>query len=119
MLANCDDRMNITKYICHRIPERSFFIRGHQFPVCARCTGFYTGLAVYLIANHFYPHNYDLNMLIISVILMIPAAIDGGSQYLGFRESTNPLRFITGFIGGLGLIIFIKIMIRWIVYVIL
>lgn len=24
---------------CHQMPERSFFISGYQFPVCARCTG--------------------------------------------------------------------------------
>lgn len=109
--------MVLTKYICHRIPERSFFIKGHQFPVCARCTGFYTGLIVYLIVNQFYYHPYDINMLIVSMILMIPAAIDGVTQYFGPRESTNKLRFITGFIGGVGLIIFLKIIIRWIFYV--
>ena len=27
--------------ICHQRPERSFFIDGHQLPVCARCTGLY------------------------------------------------------------------------------
>ena len=106
--------MNLGKYICHQIPERSFFIKGHQFPVCARCTGFYTGLVAYLIANHFYKHSYDLNMLFISMILMIPVAIDGLTQYFGPRESTNTLRFITGFIGGVGLIIFLKIIIRWV-----
>lgn len=53
-------------------------------------------------------------MLIISMILMVPVAIDGITQYYGPRESTNNLRFITGFIGGIGLIIFLKIIIRWI-----
>ncbi|MBR4396439.1 MAG: DUF2085 domain-containing protein [Methanobrevibacter sp.] len=111
--------MKVTKYICHRIPERSFFIKGHQFPVCARCTGFYTGLVVYLIWNSFYGHEYDLNTLIISIVLMIPVAIDGLTQYFGPRESTNNLRFITGFIGGIGLIIFFKIVIRWTLNVLL
>ena len=27
--------------ICHQLPERSFFLDGHQLPVCARCTGLY------------------------------------------------------------------------------
>lgn len=117
MYLNCVDTMAITKYICHRKPERSFHIHGHQFPVCARCTGFYTGLLVYLIYTLIYKHGYDLNMLIISIILMIPVAIDGFTQYFGIRESTNNLRFITGFIGGIGLIIFLKIIIRWILYV--
>lgn len=28
---------------CHQRPDRSFFINGHQFPVCARCTGVLIG----------------------------------------------------------------------------
>ncbi|MDO5151670.1 MAG: DUF2085 domain-containing protein, partial [Oscillospiraceae bacterium] len=24
---------------CHQRPDRSFFYKGHQFPLCARCTG--------------------------------------------------------------------------------
>jgi uncharacterized membrane protein len=32
--------------ICHQIAERSFALWGHQMPVCARCTGIYTGAAV-------------------------------------------------------------------------
>ena len=58
-----------------------------------------------------------MNMLLISMILMVPAAIDGVTQYFGSRESTNNLRFITGFVGGIGLIIFLKIIIRWILNV--
>ena len=111
--------MELTKYICHRMPERSFFIKGHQFPVCARCTGFYTGLIVFLIWNYFFKLNNDIATLLISMILMIPVAIDGITQYFGPRESTNTLRFITGFIGGIGLIIFLKITIRGILNVLL
>ena len=111
--------MELPKLICHRIPERSFFIKGHQFPVCARCTGFYTGLIVFLVWNRFYIHNYDINTMIISMILMTPVAIDGLTQYFGPRESTNTLRFITGFIGGIGLIIFLRIIIRGILNVLL
>ncbi len=111
--------MELTRYICHRIPERSFFIKDHQFPVCARCTGFYTGLIVFLIWNWFFRLNSDIITLLISMILMIPVAIDGFTQYFGPRESTNTLRFITGFIGGIGLIIFLKITIRGILNVLL
>ena len=35
---------------CHQMPERSFFIRGKQFPVCARCTGVMIGnIAAYVM----------------------------------------------------------------------
>ena len=110
--------MKYSKILCHRIPERSFHFRNHQFPVCARCTGFYTGLAVFLIYNYFFTVHYSLTLLIMSIILIIPAAADGFTQLFGLRESNNNLRFITGFIGGIGLIIFMKIAIRIIYYLI-
>ena len=108
--------MKYSKLLCHRIPERSFFYKNHQFPVCARCTGFYTGLAVFLIYN--YPINYTINLLIISIILMIPAAIDGLTQLMELRQSNNNLRFLTGLVGGIGLIIFMKIAVRTFYYII-
>ena len=72
-----------------------------------------------ILRNYFFKINYNINTLIISMILMIPVAIDGFTQYFGPRESTNTLRFITGFIGGIGLIIFLKIVIRGIYNVLL
>ena len=104
--------MKYSKILCHRIPERSFHYKNHQFPVCARCTGFYTGLIVFLIYNYFYPVNYTLGLFITSIILLIPAGVDGFTQLMKLRESNNNLRFVTGFIGGIGLIIFMKISVK-------
>ena len=106
-------KMNYNNLICHRKPERSFFIKGHQFPVCARCTGFYTGLIIFLIYDYYFNIDYSLNLLILSIILLIPTSIDGFTQLLNFRQSNNTLRFLTGLIGGIGLIIFLKIVIKW------
>src|SRR3954470_13491308 len=36
----------VGQFMCHQRPERSFFLRGHQLPVCARCTGLYAGAAL-------------------------------------------------------------------------
>lgn len=104
--------------ICHRKPERSFHYKNHQFPVCARCTGFYMGLAAFLIYSYFFNVEYSVSLFIISIILIIPAGIDGFTQLKGLRESNNNLRFITGFIGGIGLIIFLKIVIEILFYII-
>lgn len=101
--------MKIMKYLCHQRPDRSFFFRGHQFPLCARCTGLVVGTISYCIYSYLIPVYYTYELLIISIILQLPYIIDGTTQYLGLRESNNILRFITGFIGAFGLIIFARI----------
>lgn len=100
--------MNPLTLICHRKPERSFFIKGHQFPVCARCTGFYISLILYFIYTYYSFVDYNFTLLTLAAILLIPATIDGLTQFLEYRESNNTLRFITGLLGGLGLGILIK-----------
>ncbi len=94
--------------ICHRKPDRSFFINGHQFPVCARCTGFYISLICYFIYAYYFFVDYNSGVLIFAITLLIPAFIDGFTQLYMGRESNNKLRFCTGLLGGLGLGILIK-----------
>ena len=100
--------MNILNLICHRKPERCFFIKGHQFPVCARCTGFYISLILYFTYTYYFFVDYNPFLLVFAILLLIPSAIDGLTQLLEYRESNNVLRFITGFFGGLGLGILVK-----------
>ena len=100
--------MNILNLICHRKPERSFFIKGYQFPVCARCTGFYISLAAYFIYAYYFYVDYNSYLLLFAILALIPTAIDGITQLLEYRESNNILRFGTGLLGGLGLGILIK-----------
>jgi uncharacterized membrane protein len=84
---------------CHRIPERSFFFRGKQFPFCARCTGINASFLLIPI--------FTLNIIVInlavSFLLMAPAVIDGLTQAFCNRESNNYLRLTTGLMMGLGL----------------
>ena len=105
--------MSIFDYICHRKPERSFFYKGHQFPVCARCTGFYISGISSIFLFKLYPVPYSLTTLLIGIILLIPSAIDGFTQLFEFRESNNTLRLITGLLGGVGLILVYEIMIEF------
>ena len=84
---------------CHRMPERSFFYKGHQFPVCARCTGVFFGqlTAVLLILFK------KCISLPFSIAMLGIMGADWGIQEAGIKESNNTRRFITGFLGGLGL----------------
>jgi uncharacterized membrane protein len=47
--------------------------------------------------------------------MIIPVLLDGLTQFFGFRESNNALRFTTGLIAGLGLGILFKAM-KWILF---
>ncbi|MCL2022950.1 MAG: DUF2085 domain-containing protein [Oscillospiraceae bacterium] len=91
---------------CHRRPERSFFIRGKQFPICARCTGIAAG---YIIGITMAIVLGQLPWWIV-LLCMIPLIADGFLQALGGIESTNPRRFVTGVLFGTALIAIL----RWI-----
>ena len=85
-------------HICHQQPERSFFIAGQQFAVCARCTGLYAGFAGAMLC---YP-------LLISLkdtstpepkwlfLAALPLAIDFGLGFFRIWENTHSSRFLTG-----------------------
>jgi uncharacterized membrane protein len=84
---------------CHRLPERSFFFRGKQFPFCARCTG----INISFLLIPVFTLNIIVINLAISFFLMAPAVIDGLTQAFCNRESNNYLRLATGLMMGLGL----------------
>ncbi|RZB29481.1 MAG: hypothetical protein AEth_01116 [Candidatus Argoarchaeum ethanivorans] len=87
---------------CHRYPERTLKISGHYFPVCSRCTGIYLGMFIFFLLQFFIEFNYGLDIFVVSMLLMLPTALDGTTQLLKLRESTNLIRFSTGFIFGIG-----------------
>jgi uncharacterized membrane protein len=105
----------ILKYLffCHRIPERSFFFKGYQFPICARCTGILIG---YLIGT-IYLLFCNNPRYILEALLMVPLLIDGIGQYRGYFVSTNIRRLITGILAGISTICLLRMtIVLWISY---
>ena len=84
---------------CHQMPERSFFYKGRQFPVCARCTGVSIGQTTAIILALFKRFLSFPSALFLLLIM----GFDWGIQAIHMKESTNFRRLITGFCGGLGL----------------
>lgn len=97
-------------FFCHRMPERSFFFKGHQFPICARCTGILIGYIIGILYLIF----YNKLSYIFELLLMVPLLIDGIGQYRGYFVSTNTRRLITGILGGISFICLLRmIIILW------
>jgi uncharacterized membrane protein len=90
----------IHRWHCHRLPDRSFFLRGRQFHVCARCTGLISGM---FFSSFLSMTNWDASRFFF--LFLVLTVIDGNTQLIGWRKSNNILRFITGF--GLGITSFV------------
>ena len=90
---------NIAGFICHRRPDRSFFYKGRQFPVCARCAGIYIGYVIGIVGVY-----TGLKSSLLTWMAMVPLIIDGSVQWIFEYESTNIRRLITGILFGVGLI---------------
>lgn len=74
----------------------------YKFPVCARdlplyLAAFAGGIAVYF--TRWRDSKKPPNPIYFMVAL-VPIAFDGGTQFIGLRESTNELRAVTGIIAG-------------------
>ena len=86
--------------ICHQRPERSFFWDGHQFPVCARCTGLYlsaaigmTGWVVIKMREGWRPRPIDPRMARTFVIAAaLPTVISLATGALGVWDGSNITR---------------------------
>ncbi|HKY41504.1 MAG TPA: DUF2085 domain-containing protein [Pyrinomonadaceae bacterium] len=89
--------------LCHQLPERSYFIDGHQFAVCSRCTGIYAGFAFTLLL---YPLIRSLKNPVMPrpswlLLAALPLAIDVAVNFSGFWQNTHTSRLLTGaFLGG-------------------
>jgi len=88
--------------LCHQLPERSFFIDGHKFAVCSRCTGLYGGFALTLLL---YPLVRSLRTTHMParkwlVLAAIPLLVDFSLTFFGLWENTHASRFLTGLLLG-------------------
>ena len=101
------------KLLCHGIPHRCLTIFDTPMPICARCVGIYcgflAGLVLFVIVIKTadsrqqtadlgpVPHPRLMSTVrYLLCIAVIPILVDGGTQAIGLRESTNPLRLATG-----------------------
>lgn len=93
---------------CHSRPDRSLSYHGRYFGLCARCTGMYASGVLTILATLLWGLPLDPQPAVLfGGLLLIPGGIDGTTQLIGNRESTNTLRVITGLLLGIGVVLFI------------
>ena len=96
----------VFKFICHQLPERSYFIWGIQMPVCARCFGIYLGMILGLLVYPFLKelNNSKIPQLKTITIFVAPMLIDAIAQSLRLYTTSNLIRSITGIWFSIGII---------------
>ena len=76
----------ITIWICSNdlyvivSPKEHSILRGHYFPVCARCTGFYIGAFSYFAYVYFFYVQYSVSLILLAILMIIPTFLDGFTQ---------------------------------------
>ena len=88
--------------ICHQRPERSFFVDGHQLPVCARCTGLYLSGAIgqaawwgMKLARRWRPTQLDPRVAVrVLLLAAIPTVISVATAAIGGWDGSNTTRAI-------------------------
>lgn len=83
---------------CHCRPERSFFFRGRQLPLCARCTGELLGILAAVGSWWLWRPPVAL-----ALVLLVPLVVDGLVQLCTAYESRNYRRLWTGVLFGYSL----------------
>ena len=94
--------------VCHRITERSFAVNGRQFPLCARCTGMYLGVALTFVVMGLAGRSRHSDLPPLPILLVFIGfigimGVDGLNSYSHFfpnaphlYEPRNWLRLLTG-----------------------
>jgi uncharacterized membrane protein len=92
------DRYLTLFFACHQLPERSFFCRGRQFPICSRCTGILLGYLLGMI----YAFLFGSISWYFAILMILPLVVDGYLQFIHVWQSTNIRRLWTGILAGIG-----------------
>jgi uncharacterized membrane protein len=83
--------------LCHGIIARCLTLRGAPMPICARCSAIYAGLVIgSLLFAATWKWIDPRIMRVLLVLAALPIGVDGLTQAIGLRESTNVLRLATG-----------------------
>lgn len=86
---------------CHCFPARSFFWKGKQFPICARCTGELVGMILQCVFFILFSVYASWGWC---AVFAMPLIIDGVLQLKTKWFSNNPLRFFTGVFFGIAFV---------------
>ena len=102
MSSGASDSLRLPfRLLCHGIESRSLLIAGEAMPICSRCTAIYVGMLAGVGAGLTALSRWQISLPGWAAFLLAsPMILDGVTQLVGLRESTNDLRIATGLVAG-------------------
>lgn len=97
---------DLYSHTCHQLTPRSFLYNHAQLGFCARCTGFYAALALtswYVVLSS----RRRVMSTLTAVILCAPMTLDAIFDLSAPLQLANLVRFGTGVVSGLALVLYI------------
>ncbi len=94
--------------VCHQRVDRLLFFGNDALFVCSRDTGLFVSFFTLVLSLSAGRREKRAGMPPLFLMLLGAAGVlfmawDGFTSYMGWRESNNMMRFISGFTGGMGL----------------
>jgi uncharacterized membrane protein len=91
--------------ICHQLPDRSFYWRDAQLPVCARCTGIYLGACASAFLAPLPPSLYarwsaPRRMAWLLGAAAVPMGVTLAAEWTGLWAPSSIVRAATGVVLG-------------------
>jgi len=83
---------------------------GKKIVLCTRCTGQYSMMLLYLILSLLFEIKEPAVLI---YLLPLPATLDWLTQTIKWRESTTPIRLLTGGLFGIWLAVAVRHIIFW------
>ncbi len=102
-LYNLADKIGFA--VCHQMPSRTIVIGGIYLPLAGRTSGIYIGFLISAIVLFILFRKREnglapLYIMIIFYLFIFSTMFDWAASHLGLYESSNNIRFITGFLAG-------------------
>lgn len=82
--------------VCSQTPDHTFHLFGFRLAYCERCMSIYGGLLLLGLLYGASKRSFRPASLTEATLLSLPVAIDGVTQFFGWRQSTWEIRVATG-----------------------
>jgi uncharacterized membrane protein len=94
----------IASFVCHQVPERTMTIDGNLLPLCARCTGIYSGFLIGVVFQTIVRKKLNrlpsLWITTVSIVFILALITEALGETLGLWELPGQGRFLLGLFCG-------------------